>query len=247
MGYSQDQVQALVANPTSLSQLQAEIEAGKLQYAATADASYQVSSANQYQSVQVPRGNTIERNTLRQKIATNQALIDKVVGSIHEYVTNINLELRFGSAVESAFENVRKSVDGNITSLIPNAMPILTTALENAQTDNQVQWNNSAKACRDLIKAAADALRPVGQVVTVSFWILTDSNWNGTGSNSKIRFSSPDGSLLSACSFNGVKTTWTFFTCSRTLNSANTTINATIGNDGTVGNIWFDDISLSLQ
>lgn len=151
-----------VANPTSLSQLQAEIEAGKLQYAATADASYQVSSANQYQSVQVPRGNTIERNTLRQKIATNQALIDKVVGSIHEYVTNINLELRFGSAVESAFENVRKSVDGNITSLIPNAMPILTTALENAQTDNQVQWNNSAKACRDLIKAAADALRPVG-------------------------------------------------------------------------------------
>ena len=151
-----------VANPASLSQLQAEIDASKLQYAATADASYQVSSANQYQSVQVPRGNTIERNALRQKIATNQALIDKVVGSIHEYVTNINLELRFGTAVESAFENVRKNVDSRITSLIPNAMPILTTALENAQTDNQVQWNNAAKACRDLIKAAADALRPAG-------------------------------------------------------------------------------------
>lgn len=151
-----------VANPASLSQLQAEIDAGKLQYAATADASYQVSSANQYQSVQVPRGNTLERNALRQKIAINQALIDKVVGSIHEYVTNINLELRFGAAVESAFENVRKTVDGHITSLIPNAMPILTTALENAQTENQVQWNNAAKACRDLIKAAADALRPAG-------------------------------------------------------------------------------------
>ena len=150
------------ADTRSLSQLQAEIEAGKLQYAATADASYQISSANQYQHVQAPKGNTIERNSLRQQIANNQALIDKVVGAIHEYATTKNLELRFGAAVETAFENVRKTVDSRLVNLIPGAMPILTTALENAQTNNQIQWNNAAKACRDLIKSAADTLRPAG-------------------------------------------------------------------------------------
>lgn len=150
------------ADTRSLSQLQAEIEAGKLQYAATADASYQISSANQYQHVYAPTGNTIERNALRQQIANNQALIDKVVGIVHDYVTTKNLELRFGAAVETAFENVRRSVDSSIVKLVPDAMPILTTALENAQTDNQIQWNNAAKACRDLIKSAADALRPAG-------------------------------------------------------------------------------------
>ena len=151
------------ANTVSLGQLQAEVDASKLQLASTADPSYQISSANQYQHVTAPSGNSVERSMLRNAISSNQATLDKIMGTIHMYVSRTYQELRFGAAVESAFQSVRNAVDSQITQLIPGALPILTTALENAQTENQVQWNNAAKGSRDLIKAAADALRPPGE------------------------------------------------------------------------------------
>jgi prepilin-type N-terminal cleavage/methylation domain-containing protein len=85
-----------------------------------------------------------------------------------------------------------------------------------------------------------------GQVVTVSLWIKTDSNWNGTSNNSKIRFGAVGGGLINACSYQGVKTTWTFVTCSQPV-SSNISMNLSVGNDGTVGNIWLDDISVSVR
>ena len=85
-----------------------------------------------------------------------------------------------------------------------------------------------------------------GQTYTVTLWIKTDSNWNGLGNNSKIRFgNSTDGALLNSCSYNGVKATWTQATCSYTLTSTVTSVNITVGNDGTVGNIWLDDMTIS--
>lgn len=85
-----------------------------------------------------------------------------------------------------------------------------------------------------------------GQVYTVSLWIQTDATWNGTSGNSKIRFGAvPGGAFLNACSYNGPKAVWTFVTCSFTLTSTNTSVNVTLANDGTVGNIWIDDFSLS--
>lgn len=87
-----------------------------------------------------------------------------------------------------------------------------------------------------------------GQVYTISFWIQTDSNWNGLGNNSKVRFGNGNGgALLSACSYNGVKLTWTYFTCSYTVGSSITRMSTTLTNDGTVGNIWIDDFSLTVQ
>lgn len=85
-----------------------------------------------------------------------------------------------------------------------------------------------------------------GQVYTVSLWIKTDANWNGLGNNSKIRFgNAADGALMNSCSYNGAKATWTQVTCSYTLTSTVTSVAITVGNDGTVGNIWLDDIVVS--
>src|SRR5207248_407512 len=72
---------------------------------------------------------------------------------------------RFGSAVESAFEVVREDVDARIGSLVPDALPRLSAAFENAASDNPEQWANAASGCRRLLKAAADALRPPGPPV----------------------------------------------------------------------------------
>lgn len=86
-----------------------------------------------------------------------------------------------------------------------------------------------------------------GQVMTVSLWVKTDPTWNGTGGNSKIRFGDgSNGALLAVCGYNGVKVDWTFVTCSYTGNASYPTIMVTVGNDGTVGQIWIDDLSISI-
>ena len=148
------------ASATSLGQLQAEIESGKLQLAATTDPSVSLQSSNQYQRVEAPRGNALERGSIRQFISSQQAVLDRVVSAMHLYVVDRYQELRFGSAAETAFDVVRAEVDARIAELVPEAPKKLAAAFENAASDNPEQWANAAGTCRRLLKAAADALRP---------------------------------------------------------------------------------------
>lgn len=86
----------------------------------------------------------------------------------------------------------------------------------------------------------------VGQTYTVSLWVKSDASWNGTSDNSKIRFGNgSSGALLQACGYGGVKTDWTQVTCSYTLTPGNTSVGISVGNSGTTGNVWFDDLSVS--
>lgn len=104
-----------------------------------------------------------QRNAaLRQLISDRTALIERILGSFYEYGGARYQELRFGSAVESAFEVVRQEVDGSVAELIPDALPKLSAAFENTTSDNPEDWASAAATCRRLLKAAADALRPPG-------------------------------------------------------------------------------------
>jgi prepilin-type N-terminal cleavage/methylation domain-containing protein len=85
-----------------------------------------------------------------------------------------------------------------------------------------------------------------GQVFTLEFWMLTDSTWNGSSDNSKVRFAS-SGNPVKTCGYGSVKTVWTKVSCTYTVGSGITSMSLTVGNDGTVGNIWLDDISLAIQ
>lgn len=86
-----------------------------------------------------------------------------------------------------------------------------------------------------------------GQTVyTVSLWVKTDATWNGTSNNSKIRFGdAAAGGPLVVCGYGGVKTSWTQVTCSYTMTATYPQITISVGNDGTTGNIWIDDFSLT--
>lgn len=86
-----------------------------------------------------------------------------------------------------------------------------------------------------------------GKVVSVSLWLRTDSNWNGTNGNSKIRFGGTGGTLLTACGYEGAKTSWTLVTCEYTFTSAHPNVSISVGNSGTIGNIWIDDLSVSIK
>ena len=104
-----------------------------------------------------------ERNlVLRQLISARSGLIERILGSFYEYAGARYQELRFGTAVESAFEVVRQQVDSAIAELVPNALPKLSAAFENTTSDNPEDWASAAATCRRLLKAAADTLRPSG-------------------------------------------------------------------------------------
>jgi hypothetical protein len=49
--------------------------------------------------------------------------------------------------------------------LVPDALPKLSAAFENATSANPEDWASAAATCRRLLKAAADALRPPGPPV----------------------------------------------------------------------------------
>jgi hypothetical protein len=153
------------AATTMLGQLQTNIDGALAQISAAADAPVSVTSANPNQFVTMPVGNAQERGAVRNFAGEQRALLDKVLGSIYDYVTSRYHELRFGSAVETSFEVVRARVDAAIASLVPEAPQMLAAAFENASSDNPEHWAGAAATCRRLLKASADALRPPGPPV----------------------------------------------------------------------------------
>jgi hypothetical protein len=153
------------ANTTSLGQLEKMIEASLTQIEAAADRPISIQSANPNQYVFTPDGNTKERGAVRNYAGELQGMLDRVVGAIHQYVAERYQELRFGASVESAFEVVRGEVDARISELVPDALPKLSAAFENATSANPEDWASAAATCRRLLKAAADALRPPGDPV----------------------------------------------------------------------------------
>ncbi len=140
----------------SLSALQAEIDAAQAALAATGGA------ISGEAAMGVEGGRQRERTALRETITRQSAIIQGVVGAFYDYVSSRYQELRFGSAVETAFEVVRADVDAAVASLVPEALPKLSAAFENATSDNPEDWASAAATCRRLLKAAADALRPPG-------------------------------------------------------------------------------------
>lgn len=126
---------------------------------------------------------------------------------------------------------------------IVSGVTIDTTVFRTSTASIKIAPNSTGNALRSSPFTGTE-----GQTYSVSLWIKTDANWNGTSSNSKIRYgASGGGGLVKACGYSGVKTTWTQVTCDYTLTSASTTILISVGNDGTTGNIWLDDISVSVK
>lgn len=201
----------------SLGGLQANVDAASAQIRAAADAPISISSSNPSQFVTAPSGNARERGQLLAIITRDQAIIEGVLASVHEYVSEKEVELRFGAAVESAFAQVRNKVDAHIADLVPDAAVKLAAAFENAVSDNAEDWASAAATCRRLLKALADALRPPGPVVDgrgmgedqyinrLVDWIVTSSGAGGTAKDVVTRDLEYLGNRLDALSDAGHK------------------------------------------
>ncbi|MGI3203062.1 hypothetical protein ACRJ4W_41485 [Streptomyces sp. GLT-R25] len=84
----------------TLGSIQATIEAGRARVSLNTD-------------------NAWERTAASNSMTESQGTLDKILGSVHQWVASVNYELRFGAAVEGAFSVVRSEVDGKIASLVP--------------------------------------------------------------------------------------------------------------------------------
>lgn len=143
-------------------------------------------------------------------------------------------------------------VCGGYNTLAWNKSDNSTVPVPSATIDTSV-YRTSTASMRFGPSSVGQALRGSpydvnpGEVYTVRLWLQTDSNWNGTGGNSKIRFgNSTAGTLATACGYSGVKTVWTEAVCSYTIPASGMSqMSISVGNDGTIGNIWIDDLSLS--
>jgi hypothetical protein len=153
---------SLAAYGSTLGQIEVEVQTATARLAVTADPSVSISSANPAQLIAGPVANATERQAVSTHIGTLTSLRDRVAGRLHQYVTERNYELRFGSAVESAFEVVRGRVDGSISAVVPEAVQMLAGAFEANASSNPEQWAHAASTCRRLLVAVADALRPAG-------------------------------------------------------------------------------------
>lgn len=116
-------------------------------------------------AVVVERAKAERLKGLRMVAANRRQLLDNVLGAVHQYVADRFQELRFGSATETAFAVVRQEVDGAISGLVPDLLPMISAAFENASSDNPEHWQSAAATCRRLLMTAADRLRPPGPEV----------------------------------------------------------------------------------
>jgi hypothetical protein len=148
------------APSASLGQMQAWLDAARVSLTASADPAVSLASANPTQFVGRGPGNSQERAAILKGVENYTGIIERVMGAFHAYVSSVYQELRFGSAVESAFATVRAEVDQAIARLIPDGLPKLTAALEAASSSNPEHWANAAGGCRRLLMTAADALQP---------------------------------------------------------------------------------------
>lgn len=103
----------------------------------------------------------LELPQIRNLFSAKRILVD-VVTAVHLWASGVDHRLRFGSAVQTAFEVVRREVDRSIDALVPNAAEKLSAAFENAASDKAEHWANATSTCRRLLKLAADTLRPPG-------------------------------------------------------------------------------------
>ncbi len=144
----------------SIGRIETEIESARMQLGVSIDPSTSISSANPYQTVFPPIGNTFERNTLRMSMANWRSVLDKIKTSVFEYVLSVYYQLKFGNVAESIFEENRKRVDDKLAKICPTGVKELVAAYENLQSSNESDWSNTANSCRRMLKELANAIFP---------------------------------------------------------------------------------------
>lgn len=148
------------ANTLLISEIEETIASQKIRLAAASDPNVSISSANPYQHVSAPTGNTYERNGIVKSIVQSQSTLQKVTGNLYSYVLQIYNKLMYGNIIEDTFTHARLHVNDKLATLCPKAVEKFISVYSNMNSDNPEDWANAVHSCRRILVDLADALYP---------------------------------------------------------------------------------------
>lgn len=148
------------SNVLLIAEIEEMIAAEKLRLSAAADPYVALSSANPNQFITSGQGNVRERNNIVQDIASYQRWIQKITGSLYQYVLQIYNKLMYGNIIEDTFTSARMSVNDVLSKICPNALGKFVSVYSNMNSENPEDWANAVHSCRRILVDVADALYP---------------------------------------------------------------------------------------
>lgn len=148
------------ANTELISEIEEFISSQKIRLQASVDPNISISSANPHQYVSAPAGNANERNIIVKSILEKQSLLQKVTGSLYNYVLQIYNKLMYGNIIEDTFTKARLQVNDELAKICPNAVWKFSSVYSNMDSDNQEDWANAVHSCRRILVELADVLFP---------------------------------------------------------------------------------------
>lgn len=144
----------------SIEQMEQTVEMATISLQAAQDPNISISSANQYQAVPVPPGNSYERTNIRVEMRQASERLASRRTLIYGYAARKHYEMKFAGVADDVFGRIRSSVDASIGFTVPDAVKKLTAVYENLRSDNPEDWANAAHSCRRVLQDLADAVFP---------------------------------------------------------------------------------------
>ena len=143
-----------------ISDLEHEIQISQAALEAAKDRDVALSSANPYQTVNVPYGNYLERQSIKSKSQLAVQRLASRKSLIYNYALQKHYDLKFSGIADDIFSRIREHVDKSIGSTVPNAVQKLSAAYDNLQSENPEDWSNAVHSCRRILQDLADAVCP---------------------------------------------------------------------------------------
>ena len=144
----------------SIEQMELTVEMGTTSLEAAQDPNISISSANQYQRVPVPPGNSLERDNIRTGMRQASERLASRRTLIYGYAARKHYELKFAGVADDVFGRIRSTVDYAIGLTVPDAVKKLTAVYDNLRSDNPEDWANAVHSCRRVLQDLADAVFP---------------------------------------------------------------------------------------
>ena len=144
----------------SIEQMELAVDIGTTSLEAAQDPNISISSANQYQRVTAPAGNSLERGNIRVEVRQASERLASRRTLIYGYAARKHYELKFAGVADDVFGRIRSTVDSAIGLTVPDAVKKLTAVYENLRSDNPEDWANAAHSCRRVLQDLADAVFP---------------------------------------------------------------------------------------
>ena len=154
----EDKKKTECANLTLVSQLEQNIETGKMRIQAAHDPTSYSGDITPLAIAHTKGGQ--ERLAIANDIASQTKWIGKISGKLYDYVLNIYNRLQYGNIMEDIFTESRISTNEKLMELCPDSIRKFISVYENMDSDNPEDWANAIHSCRRILNDFADSIYP---------------------------------------------------------------------------------------